>query len=217
MPAARGRARSAAALALLACCASAQNDVGFLKSPPPPSPPPAPPPFPPPMPPLYRKSTSEAYVLLLYATILAYHARPLQPEDRPAFIPDQFWPPSQRTGNNGVMARLMKLVSFPWVFVIILVFMAITDSGWSSGAAFSSAAASSNRLLAGVEAAPASGAPWSCSSSEHVYAAVSMWRRAHHVRPAVGAVIGQAQAPETGPYAGTSTSAGNDRTSTMLP
>ena len=115
---------------------SVANDVGFLKSPPPPSPPPSPPPFPPPSPPLYVKSTSEAYMLLLYATVLAHHARPLTSADRPFFIPDQLWPPSQRHGDNSILSLLTKLLTYPWFFVIMIVLFAYceTEGGLPGGA-----------------------------------------------------------------------------------
>ena len=107
---------------------SVANDVGFLKSPPPPSPQPSPQPFPPPSPPLYVKSTSEAHMLLLYATVLAYKARPLTPADRPFFIPDELWPPSQRFGDITILSLLTKLVTYPWFFVLMIVLFAFCET-----------------------------------------------------------------------------------------
>ena len=67
-------------------------------------------------------------MLLLYATVLAYKARPLTPADRPFFIPDELWPPSQRFGDSTILSLLTKLVTYPWFFVLMIVLFAFCET-----------------------------------------------------------------------------------------
>lgn len=67
-------------------------------------------------------------MLLIYATVLAYHARPLTSADRPFFIPDELWPPSQRFGDNSILPLLTKLVTYPWFFVVMIVLFALCET-----------------------------------------------------------------------------------------
>ena len=95
-------------------------------------------------------------MLLLYATILAAHARPLTADDRPTFVPQSLWPFGAE--QSAMLSVVLKLISFPWAFVwFLLLFAALESAGGGSGSLLTSTAASSSSsaLLAEAERATA--------------------------------------------------------------